>query len=58
MKQQFAPLGHIILIKVSHSFRFNGGIQNTTQNLLGPSWPWSYGNWFNNYLCNQCLSPL
>jgi hypothetical protein len=20
--------------------------------------PWSYGNWINNYLCNQCLSPL
>jgi len=24
----------------------------------GPSWSWSYGNWFYNYLCNQCLSPL
>jgi hypothetical protein len=24
----------------------------------GPSWPWSYGNWIYNYLCNQCLSPL
>ena len=23
-----------------------------------PSWPWSYGNWIYNYLCNQCLSPL
>jgi hypothetical protein len=23
---------------------------------LGPSW--SYGSWINNYLCNQCLSPL
>jgi hypothetical protein len=22
------------------------------------SWPWSYGSWINNYLCNQCLSPL
>jgi hypothetical protein len=21
-------------------------------------WPWSYGNWIYNYLCNQCLSPL
>jgi hypothetical protein len=19
---------------------------------------WSYGSWINNYLCNQCLSPL
>jgi hypothetical protein len=24
----------------------------------GPSWPWSYGSWNYNYLCNQCLSPL
>ena len=23
----------------------------------GPSWPWSYGSWIYNYLCNQCLSP-
>ena len=21
----------------------------------GPSWPWSYGSWIYNYLCNQCL---
>jgi hypothetical protein len=24
----------------------------------GPSWPWSYGSWIYNYLCNQCLLPL
>jgi hypothetical protein len=24
----------------------------------GPSWSWLYGSWINNYLCNQCLSPL
>ena len=24
----------------------------------GPSWSWSWGNWLNNYLCNQCLSLL
>ena len=23
-----------------------------------PSWPWSYGSWIYNYLCNQCPSPL
>jgi hypothetical protein len=23
-----------------------------------PLWPWSYGSWIYNYLCNQCLSPL
>jgi hypothetical protein len=22
------------------------------------SWPWSYGGWIYNYLCNQCISPL
>ena len=25
---------------------------------MGPLWSWSYGSWFYNYLCNQCLSPL
>ena len=24
---------------------------------MGP-WPWSFGSWIYNYLCNQCLSPL
>jgi hypothetical protein len=24
----------------------------------GTSWPWSYGSWIYNYLCNQCLSIL
>ena len=23
-----------------------------------PSWPWSYGSWIYNYICNLCLSPL
>ena len=26
--------------------------------LYKKSWPWSYGSWIYNYLCNQCLSPL
>ena len=26
--------------------------------MLGPSWPWSYGSWIYNYLCNQCLLSL
>jgi hypothetical protein len=25
---------------------------------MGPLWPWSYGSWIYNYLCNQCISPL
>jgi hypothetical protein len=24
----------------------------------GLSWPWLYGSWIYNYLCNQCLSTL
>jgi hypothetical protein len=24
----------------------------------GQFWPWLYGSWIYNYLCNQCLSPL
>ena len=23
-----------------------------------PSWPWSYGSWIYNYICDQYLSPL
>jgi hypothetical protein len=28
------------------------------QFMKGLSWPWSYGGWIHNYLCNQCLLPL
>jgi hypothetical protein len=32
---------------------------NTTfNNSWGPSWPWSYGSWIYNYICNQCIPPL
>ena len=30
----------------------------TTYIMEGLLWPWSYGSWIYNYLCNQCLSPL
>ena len=36
----------------THSFLLLGGGGGRR------SWPWSYGSWFYNYLCNQCLSPL
>ena len=26
--------------------------------LQGSSWPWWYGSWIHNYLCNRYLSPL
>jgi len=28
------------------------------ENCEGPSYPWSYGGWIYNYICNQYLSPL
>jgi hypothetical protein len=34
------------------------GLVETHISKLGPSWPWSYGSWIYNYLCNRCLSPL
>ena len=30
----------------------------TSKTPEGPSWPWSYGSWIYNYLCNQFLLPL
>jgi hypothetical protein len=32
-------------------------VQTSPQLIKGPSWPWSYGSWIYNYLCNQYLSP-
>jgi len=32
-------------------------MDNVEYSVLGPSWPWSYGSWIYNYLCNQSLSP-
>ena len=39
----------IIIITMSHK---------STLNVQVSLWPWSYGSWIYNYLCNQCLSPL
>jgi hypothetical protein len=43
----------VIVISVSSSL-----IDRRFELLWGPSWPWSYGSWIYNYLCNRCLSPL
>jgi len=32
--------------------------QAITIEIEGLPWPWSYGSWIYNNLCNQCLSPL
>ena len=36
------------IFKVKQRFKWN----------QGPSWPWSYDSWIDNYLWNQSLSPL
>jgi hypothetical protein len=35
---------------------YNSGIFSDI--IEGPPWPWPYGSWIYNYLCNQRLSPL
>ena len=30
----------------------------TSYEVLGPSWPWSYCSWIYNYICNRCPSKL
>jgi hypothetical protein len=50
-----------ILLKLTTSFSCNYNLNGTLMYiklLEGPSWPWSYGIWNYNYLCNQYLSPL
>jgi len=43
-----------------YTLLYNIQVQNSCCKLIlgGPSWPWSYGSWIYNYLCNQCLSAL
>ena len=47
-----------IILASEKSFEFKVGIQTKPVSKQGLSWPWSYGSWIYNYLCNQCLSPL
>jgi hypothetical protein len=44
-------------IEIRHLIYF-ASIINSVIYQQGPSWPWSYGSWIYNYLCNQCLSAL
>jgi hypothetical protein len=57
----------LLFFRVIKDFMVQGGdfVNVSTCNDLnlsmigeGPSWPWSYGRWIYNYLCNQYLSPL
>jgi len=43
---------------LSSSTAFPFSLTHLTTLTKRPSWPWSYGSWIFNYLCNQCLSPL
>ena len=54
----------IVLVRIELCLHFNDGTYCFTLNSLSScssshmgraSWPWSYGNWIYNYLCNQCL---
>ena len=50
---------HSNLIIQLYTISFKFTLSYTDSNWLSrPSWPWSYGSWIYNYLCNQCLSPL
>ena len=53
MGQTFKVINKKVIYKCNLNAQFS-----TTQSILGPSWPWSYGNWIYNYLFHQCLSPL
>ena len=48
----------VLVTNYMEDFFFLNELQIHTVVLWEPSWPWSYGSWINNYLCNQCLSPL
>ena len=48
----FIPVSHIL------TFHFNTWCHKTDESCDVSMWSWSYGSWFYNYLCNQCISPL
>jgi hypothetical protein len=49
---------YLLSIVLDNQSSQNAHRHNIQTILYGPSWPWSYGSWIDNYLCNQCLSPL
>ena len=52
-------IGYIYwFFKINYIFFDLPLVTYSSQLLEGPSWPWSYGSWTYNYLCNQYLSPL
>jgi len=47
-----------ILVHCLRNLDFNLLIEEWQTTTMEPPWPWSYGSWIYNYLCNMCLSPL
>ena len=65
----YKSLQNKIFTSTIHNFRaymksgsfypYNSRVHHvSTKHAMGQSWPWSYGSWIYNYLCNHCLSPL
>jgi len=38
--------------------KFSLKLYFSSDSKTGSSWPWSFGSWIYNYICNHCLSPL
>ena len=51
------PTLHFFIYSIRHMFS-PLSIVCSLYTYRGLSWPWSYGGWNYNYICNQCLSPL
>jgi len=51
MRRSSVVVKHFYSLSASHIWTFLKWV-------AGPSWSWSYGSWIDNYLCNQCISPL
>jgi hypothetical protein len=59
-KNTFKSVQIIFLIQETQWLLVINFVEPNEIYIEGPSWswPWLYGSWIYNYLCNQCLSPL
>ena len=59
MKKWYFKLIHKIMFSLGKICKYLLKYLVTLSHIFqGPSWSWLYGSWINNYLCNECLSPL
>jgi hypothetical protein len=56
--KQDPPLQNKGKVKTNRTSCLHGNRSGHCNSEQGPSWPWSYGSWIYNSLCNQCISPL